>query len=76
MKNKNISFAEVLKKKNRSPQVEINKQGFRLLEMVQQFEECPDEDYTLYLGSIGLSQRSKQTSVRMFASKNTVDNQE
>jgi hypothetical protein len=42
MKNKNISFAQVLKKKGRSSQLELQKVNLRLVEMVQQWEVYPD----------------------------------
>jgi hypothetical protein len=42
MKNKNISFAQVLRKKGRTSQVEMQKGSLKLGEMVQQWEVYPD----------------------------------
>jgi hypothetical protein len=66
---KNISFAQVLRKKGRMPQVEVQP-GLRLAEMVEQWESYPEEDYTLRLGGVGFSQRSNQSNVPMLSSKN------
>ncbi len=73
MKPRNISFAEVLKKKGRSPQPEVSRVGLKLSELLQQWEEYPEEDYTLQLGSIGLSQRSRPSTIKMFSSKNNLE---
>jgi hypothetical protein len=76
MKTKSISFAEVLRKTSKSPRVEQPKTGMRLEELVHRFEADPEEDYTLYLGNISTSHRSKPSSFQMTFSRNTVENQD
>lgn len=72
MKNRNISFAQVLQGKSRSPQLKTETQpSASLQELFQDFQNYPNEDYTLYLGSFK-SNKSKHSTV-MFASKGNED---
>lgn len=41
-----------------------------------QFDANPDEDYTLYLGQIGMSHKSKPAPFQMAFSKNQTENRE
>ncbi len=50
--------------------------NFKLAELVQQFDANPGEDYTLYLGQVGLSHRSKPSPFQMGLSRNQAENQE
>jgi hypothetical protein len=68
MKARNISFAQVLQGKSRSPQLKTESQASSsLFELFDQFQQYPDEDYTLYLG--GLKHTKTRHSTLMFASK-------
>lgn len=70
MRAKPISFAQVLKIKNKQqPTLDSQSpslQGLSLAQMVEQFEESPEEDYTLYLAPVS---RAKPSSFRAIASK-------
>lgn len=70
MRAKPISFAEVLKTKNKLPPTLDSQspptQRLSLAQMVEQFEEAPEEDYTLYLAPVS---RAKLSSFRAIASK-------
>ena len=71
MNTKNMSFSQLLKKKGRSSQVEVPRGRAKLSEIVEQWLEFPAADYTLYLDSMGLSQKIPSSSVCMFTSRNT-----
>lgn len=72
MRAKPISFAQVLKSKGKHTHEgqtysQSNVQNrFKLADLVEQFEEAPKEDYTLYLGPVS---RGKPTSFRAMASR-------
>jgi hypothetical protein len=70
MNTRNMSFSQLLKKKGRSPQVEAARVRVKLIEIVEQWLEFPTADYTLYLDSMGYSQKAL-SSVGMFTSRNT-----
>lgn len=72
MRAKPISFAQVLKSKGKNThegqtytQSNVHNR-FKLADLVEQFEEAPKEDYTLYLGPIS---SGKPTSFRAMASR-------
>jgi len=71
MNTKNMSFSQLLKKKGRSSQMEVPRGRAKLSEIVEQWLEFPEADYTLYLDSMGLSQKIPSSSVCMFTSRNT-----
>ena len=72
MHAKPISFAQVLKSKGRNaPEGQIHAQEnmqnkFKLAVLVEQYEEAPKEDYTLYLGPVS---RARPTSFRAMGSR-------
>lgn len=70
MRAKPISFAQVLKTKNKLPPTLDSQspptQRMSLAQMVEQFEECPEEDYTLYLAPVS---RVNPSTFRAIASK-------
>lgn len=68
MKGRNISFAEVLKGKARSPRLDTKPSSLTLLQLLEQWEVDPQQEYTLYLGSFKNSNRSK-SSANMFTSR-------
>lgn len=69
MKHKNISFAEVLKSKTRSPQPCSKVTSNSLAEILSQWEQYPHEDYTLNLGGFTRSFKNHPSSSRLIASK-------
>jgi hypothetical protein len=84
MKNK-ISFTAVLKSKNSSKQINSSNQYFtesqnkhqRLLDIYQQFEVFPDQDYTLDLNAFrNLAHRSRKSSMSLIKSKNVSEDPE
>jgi len=70
MKPRNPTFAQVIRGKARSPQPLSKPSNISLAEMFDQWEQYPDEDYTLYLGQFNHSFKSRHSSIRMCASKN------
>jgi len=73
MKHKNMSFAAVLKGKSRSPQPQSKASNSSLAEMLEQWEEYPEGDFTLYLGSFTRSFKSQHSTNKMFSSKSPAD---
>ena len=70
MKSQGLSFASVLKNKARSPQPCTKPTNFSLAELLEQWIDNQEEDYTLYLGNFSHSVRSYNSSNRMISSKN------
>lgn len=62
MKANPISFADVLKRKEKGYQSAASRQVMSLEAMLAQWEQSPEEDYTLYLGpsSFGRNRGSQQ----------------
>lgn len=71
MRPKNISFGEVIRsKQQRSPQLELKNKAMKLADLVRQWENDPENNYTLYLGQNQYSQRSQFSTSRMLTSSN------
>lgn len=62
MKVNPISFADVLKRKEKGYQSTASRQILSLAAMLDQWEQSPEEDFTLYLGqsSFGRNRGSQQ----------------
>jgi hypothetical protein len=76
MKTKTISFSQMLKNKGKSPEAPLHKGKTTLSELMELWLDNPDEDYTLQMDSMSLSQKSKQSSTRMFTSRISNEPQE
>ena len=76
MKSQGLSFASVLKNKARSPQPYTKPTNFSLAELLEQWVDNQEEDYTLYLGNFNHSVRSYNSSNRMISSKNPAEDEE
>jgi hypothetical protein len=69
MRPNNISFAAVLKSKGRSPPPPAHTPGPSLAQLLAQWEDFPDADYTLHLGNFTRSFRTQHSAARPFASR-------
>jgi hypothetical protein len=70
MKPRNTTFAQVIQGRSRSPQPLSKASNLSLAEMFDQWEQYPDEEYTLHLGQFTHSFKSRHSSIRMGTSKN------
>ncbi len=84
MKNK-ISFTSVLKNKNGSRQInsssnystESQNRTQKLIDIYQQFELYPDQDYTLDFSAFrNMAHRSRNGSINMIRSRNVTEDPE